>query len=369
MKFCRMLVVVGVIGGGCDRGGVLTGSGGAGQPTGLGGRLGTGGRGGSQTIVGTGGAAAGGGTDDFVTACGAVPPAKALPSDILIVLDTSASMNDGFDTPCPPEGCGDQSRWAAAVSAVNAAVGRQSPAVNWGLKFLSTGPDPCETGGVTVPLGPTNAAGLQSALSRRAPGGVLAPQGYTPTRAAIEVAATTLLGRSNAGQHIILLVTDGEPDCGAGAGDGLAVDGAGTVQAILNAASMGFPTFVVGMMIAPGQADATLDEMARAGGLARAGTPAYMPASNPADLFTAMNVLLAETATCTFAVPEPPTSDGTTSRSNIGVMVDGIDAPQDATNGWTYADASQTAIQLNGRACATAGADKTVYVYFHCLLP
>src|SRR3954467_1871648 len=105
MKFYWVLVAVSLTSGGCDRGGVLTGSGGAGQLTGSGGA-------GAQIILGTGGsAAASGGTGGFYSLCGGfVPPAAPLPPDILIVLDTSASMNDGVDGPCGAPGCGASSK-------------------------------------------------------------------------------------------------------------------------------------------------------------------------------------------------------------------------------------------------------------------
>ena len=52
-----------------------------------------------------------------------------------------------------------------------------------------------------------------------------------------------------------------------------------------------------------------------------------------------------------FAVPPPPTSDGTTSRGDISVFADGKPIPQDANDGWTYGDSSQTTITLRGSAC------------------
>src|SRR3954464_2586176 len=100
MKAFWGLVIVGVVGVGCDRGGVLTGSGGAGQVTGLGGH------GGSRILLGTGGnVVVGTGAGGFTAPCGG-RPAPPVPPDVLIVLDTSASMNDAIDGPCGAAGCG-----------------------------------------------------------------------------------------------------------------------------------------------------------------------------------------------------------------------------------------------------------------------
>ena len=80
--------------------------------------------------------------------------------------------------------------------------------------------------------------------------------------------------------------------------------------------------------------------------------------------------------TCTFSVPVPPTSDGTTTRANITVKA--IDAaagavamvPLDATNGWTYADQTMTSIVLHGRSCElwTDGTYSSITIVFQCLL-
>jgi hypothetical protein len=80
--------------------------------------------------------------------------------------------------------------------------------------------------------------------------------------------------------------------------------------------------------------------------------------------------------TCTFSVPEPPTSDGTTTRGNISVNATDTGAgtvatvPMNATNGWTYGDATMTSIVLHGTACVlwTDGTYSTITIVFQCLL-
>jgi hypothetical protein len=298
--------------------------------------------------------------------CNAGPmTAPPLPANILIVLDTSVSMNDAIDDTCAMGGCDPVSKWDLASSSINGVVSAPGPAVNWGLEFFNNnGGGACDAGGITTPVGPANATSIRSELSRRSAAGTLVSPGNSPTRAAIDAAAAHLAAQTTAGQHLILLVTDGVPDCGQGAFNVLASDAAGAVRAITNAATIGFPTYVAGVAIPPGPAETTLGDMAQAGGLARAATPAYAPVSTGGDLVAAMNALVMQTAGCTFAVPTPPA--GWASRSTINVGFDAGLIPQDPSYGWTYTDATMTAIQLHGTSCEKARAGDPVWIIFRC---
>jgi len=357
--------------GGCGGSNYLSGAGGAGQiQTGSGG-IGNFGDGGGVGGVGLSG---GTGTGARGMNCAAYRnQVQPLPPDILIVLDTSASMNDAFDGPCAG-GCGVRSKWAAAVSAIDSVVGTARSTVNWGLKLIADGGDVCDAGGITVPTGGLTSGQIQAALAGRTNGGLLATPGGRPLRAAIEVAAAHLSGRDPGPLRTILLVSDGVPACKPGATDPLAGDTAGVVQAIGDAAAAGVTTYVVGVGTLDADADAALGQLATAGGLARAGTPAYAPASASADLTTAMNVLVTQTAACTFAVPDPPTTDGTTTREFIDVYLAGLDMgetriPQDPMNGWVYTDDSMRGIQLRGGACdAVRGGVRPVLIVFPCIV-
>ena len=165
---------------------------------------------------------------------------------------------------------------------------------------------------------------------------------------------------------VILLITDGTPACKPGAADALADDGAGAIRAVTDA-SVVVSTFVVGLATSGGPADATLREMAVAGDpLAAMAT--YFPVAGSAGIVDAMNAVVGMTAACTFAVPPPPTTDGTTSRGSIYVTADGTTIPPDPTNGWRYADSWFTAIQLRGSACDAVrnGTVKTIAIIFLC---
>jgi hypothetical protein len=288
--------------------------------------------------------------------------------EILIVLDTSSSMNDAFDGPCAG-GCGATSKWAAAVAAVESVTGASAPAAYWGLALFTNPGDACAAAGVAVPAGPMSPAVIRSELSRRSAGGALLDPGNSPTRAAINAATMHLQTQAiiSSADHAILLVTDGAPECGKGAADVLASDAAGAVQAVLAAQTSGFPTLVAGLGVAPG-AETALSDMAMAGGLPRAGSPAYYPVSSAGDLVAAMNLLAAQMP-CTFSVPPPPTNDGRTSRGDIGVVVDGNQIWRDPNNGWTYRDANYLAIQFHGSACDAARAAGSVSIIFYTICP
>jgi hypothetical protein len=350
-------------GNGCGGGGQLSGSGGAGMAMT--------GRAGGQAMSGTAGSgAAGAGVTGAggggVNSCYTPYPAPIVPPDILIVLDTSTSMNDGFAGPCAG-GCGAQSKWTAAVASIESAVSATPLTASWGLKLLNDAADACAAGGIAVPVLSWSATLVDDALARRSNASGLASPGNTPTRAAIDVASANLLGRPPGPKPIIVLVTDGAPDCGPGASDPSAGDGGGATAAIANAAVAGIGTCVLGLGTSGGPAEATLTQMAAAGANGCPVSPAYLSIASGADLFAALGTIAAQGGDCRFAIPPAPTTDGTTSRTDIAVVVAGTEIPEDPNDGWTYTDVSYTSLQLHGAACA-ASRQQTVSVVFRCSL-
>ena len=152
--------------------------------------------------------------------------------------------------------------------------------MRWGLSFIGGAPDTCD-------LGPS-ARSSAAARSRRGwqlltSGGALAAPGMRPTRAAID-RVTTLLGLNRASDpRVILLITDGMPNCNPSASDAEADDVAGSLTTVGNAFANGTSTFVVGLGIPAGPTDTTLSNMAIAGGSPRSGSPAYYPSSSSSD--------------------------------------------------------------------------------------
>src|SRR5262245_7138054 len=347
------LVFAVAIGVGCGGNGQLTGAGGSG--------------GGSQ-IVGVGGAGAASTGAGGATGmnCGArMTIAQPLPPDILIVLDASTSMNATPDGSCT-SGCGTASRWSMAMRAVGSAVS-YTDSINWGLKSLTAAADACDAGGIDIPTARFNTPQINSRLNQRTSNsGDLLDGGNSPMRGAVDVAAAYLSARPPGGHRIVLLVTDGEPDCKPGSADISASDAAGVVGAITKAASAGITTAVIGVGPTAGPAEATLTAMAQASGRA------YVGGATFPDLYAAISDVAAQAADCTIAVPDPPSTDGTYNRQDIRLERTDTNAtiPFDSLhmNGWDYTDASQLGIQLYGDACDRVRAGGTVAVYFLCLL-
>jgi hypothetical protein len=279
----------------------------------------------------------------------------------MIVLDTSASMNDPID--------GGGSKWSAVATAIGSVVEARSRMASWGLALMSSPSGACDAGSIAVPLS-LGSGYIASALSARTNGDALVAAGNRPMRAALNLAAAHLSARNPGPHHVILLITDGLPNCIPGIVDVLSDDSQGALDAVTNAVIDGVTTAVVGLGIGAGPADTTLTNLAIAGGLGRSAAPVYYPASSSGDVAAAMNALLDDAYTCTFFVPEPPTTDGTTSRSLIQVRVGGTYVPQDPLNGWTYTDESQFGIDLHGSACDAAinGAAGAVTIVFPCYL-
>ena len=191
----------------------------------------------------------------------------------------------------------------------------------------------------------------------------------TPTRLAEQAAVNYLSTLTDPNPKYILLATDGMPNCLPG-GSISTDDTTGAVAAVSNAQIAGFPTFVVGISSSFGAADSALSSMAVAGGVPRAASPPYYPVSSSAELVATLNMLVGVTANCEYAVPNPPTSDGTTSRADILVRGDGTGIARDQShvNGWDYTSSAMTSIALYGTPCnaVKAGTIQTITIVFRC---
>jgi hypothetical protein len=328
-----------------------------------------------------------GGTGNTVTnTCGEqVHEADKLPPDILIVLDRSGSMdNDINDKGCgtggksgsSSGGCGTNSKWGLMTPAIKQVVAATDTGVNWGLKFFA---DPGDSGcgvnnSASVAIGAMNGSKVSTAIDGQtnALGGI-SNGSRTPTRLAINGAVTYLNGVKDGNPKYILLATDGLPNCMPGNSSTGADDSAGAIQAVKDAKTAGIPTFVVGIATTGmGTADTTLSSMANAGGYPHAGSPAYYSVSSTSEFVSVLQSLVGVAATCTFAVGNPPTSDGTTSRSRIDVYGDGTLIPRDTShaNGWDYTDSTMTSLIVYGATCdqIKAGTIKSVSVKFQCII-
>lgn len=162
--------------------------------------------------------------------------------EILIVLDRSTSM-----VLAVPE------RWTPSASAVKTLTVGLEHTVRFGLMLY---PEPglaaCAPGKVSVPPALKSAATIAGAIDRGPP--LPFPIGATPTGASLEAALVALdpgaacidQCRASAGQYVVL-VTDGQPTCGANAGTNTDPEDIADAHRALDALlAAGVKTFVVG---------------------------------------------------------------------------------------------------------------------------
>jgi hypothetical protein len=303
-----------------------SGSGGGGAASATGGAVGTGG-------VGSSG-------EPFCGTVGIVITGSAR-SSVLIVMERSSSMNDDSNEMVCTGGCGASSKWALASAAIGNLV-RTRPSVNWGLALYG-GDDSCDaTGGATVDVGPGSAPAIEAALAATAPGG------EAPTASAIQNAESYLQSLTDGGSRYILLVSDGLLGCAPSNGDSAGNAAAGAIVTALM--DVGARTFVVGL--APDgdtTAVAALNQMAVNGEEGKPGTgalyytladlgPQFMPESSPpAGCALTLSPALAPVNTLAISA----------------TMADGevVAIPQDPTTGWSFTDATESTIALNGPIC------------------
>jgi hypothetical protein len=292
--------------------------------------------------------------------CGAVTSnTQHMPADVLLVLDRSGSMNESMSEACycdpanasggGAKACADTAncttRWQAVTSALSGTLTATGD-IRWGLKLYTSNGSGCTvSNGVEVAISATGAAGIQSRISSTSPGG------NTPTAQAIAAATAYLKTVSDANNKVILLATDGEPNCASG-GSGTPNVPA-TVDAITAAKTAGYPVYVIGI----GPSVGNLDNFAQAGG-----TDKYFPATSAADLTSALTAISTAVTTCTFNSPTPPPDP-----NNVAVYLDKNLVTKDAANGWSFGATNQT-IVLNGNSCdlVTSGKATAVQILFGC---
>ena len=266
------------------------------------------------------------------------------PPEVVMVFDRSFSMV------APVEGTG-HSRFEEATAAIFDVLMKTDATVLWGLKLFPTGMMCGVTPGVDVPVAAHTAAAVTAGITGLPPG---MPQG-TPTHLAVAEATAHLKLRTTDNPKFILVVTDGEPNCFAGA-DAL------TVTAIETAAMAGFHTFVVGIATTGTDDDNILNAMADAGREPRPGATKYYPATKRDELTTALGHITGAIATnCVYPLTKKPPSP-----DDVAVNVGTMRIARDATNGWTYGDGGNSVV-LKGAACDLAKSGKgDVTIIFGC---
>lgn len=312
---------------------------------------------------------------DVPTGCGEFPfTVSAEPPDLILVVDRSLSMRD--DIP------GGGSKWDALLAAVDSVTHSLEANVHFGLASY---PDPdssgfCGPGSVLIDPAVNNADAIVDRLTADGTGGA------TPTAPSLQaVGAYLSMPRAGHEDHppAILLATDGAPNCNdmldgssctcttsmsggdCGGGD-FCLDDARTYS-VIEAIAGGdprVPVYVIGLPGTEMFAD-VLSEMARRGGTARAGDPAYYAAADAAALEAALGEIAGGVVSCVFRMDIAPENP-----RRVRIIVDGMDVPHtdDRSEGWAYTDADNTVIELFGSWCdrLTDGGSHTVTAEYAC---
>jgi len=169
----------------------------------------------------------------------------------------------------------------------------------------------------------------------------------------------------------MLLATDGEPTCNPELPANMSnnSDAMGAEQAVADALTAGFKTFVVGIGDTMGAA--TLDQMAINGGMPQSGAAtSFYQVTDTASLVAALQTILGRVGSCQFNIGSAPNSS--TSVDMIDVFGDGMPISRDPTHtdGWDYTNPQHTAIEVYGPRCdaVKAGTITSVTVTFRCIV-
>ncbi|MDI7269549.1 MAG: hypothetical protein QME96_16290 [Myxococcota bacterium] len=331
-----------------------------------------------------------------------------LPTNLVFVVDRSSSMLDPSDpthTPTtaelgscvetnsrPATGIGYVTRWDDVKSGVNGVVAGASSEINFGLT-LFPGPGALSGTGdpvtlfcsgtaaprTTVRPGAGTAAGIAASLDD--PDSMpVCNGGFTPTRDGLLAARAALDVAAEPGPGVIVLATDGAPNCNGARSPGCTcttgtpfcngtlgyigcLDDARTIATISELLAAGYKTYVVGIPGSEVFAD-VLDRMADAGGAARSGSPRYYRVENRDELAAALGTIAAGEESCRFNLGSIPPDE-----HDINVFVDERPLRRDDPdgNGFTYDSATNT-VELRGADCddLRAGRISTVRFIFGC---
>jgi hypothetical protein len=267
------------------------------------------------------------------------------PPDILIVQDKSLSMNqDASGANCNTTGC---SKWSQVSAAIDSVVMATQTSVNWGLVFFGSN-NMC--GVNTTPNVPITPNTSYTPISQAYAGNM--PSSYTPTEAALNAAVAYMQTVTDPNPKFLLLATDGLPNCAPNDRNVTDDDSPGTVTAVTNAKTAGFPTFVVGIGNTMGTA--TLNMLATAGGEPQVGSAdgnSFYEVNSTADLEAALTKIVGMVASCTIPLTGV---NGTLDKVAVSAKDSSgntVQITQDPANGWSYTDTTMTTIILNGTAC------------------
>lgn len=263
------------------------------------------------------------------------------PPRILLALDRSCSMLD---------------HWDDAIDALIAVLSMRPHDASWGLSvFPDRELDACMQGDLLMPIAEDAAdrmgAFLWDALDPMHPAHPGDPCTTNITGAIVQAAGDPAFA-DRVGGKAMLLLTDGWDNCGGHD----AAEGAEELLRRLHD-EHGVSTYVISFrsQVSPTR----LTALARAGGTARAQSPAYYLAEGE-DLAGIVDGIVDELR-CEFAVDVP--EHGV---DRLEVVIEGEAVPEHAEDGWTYDPASRR-LRVHGPACdRLAAGDGTLELRMNC---
>ena len=354
----------------------------------------------SASASGAGGAGGAGGDSFLGTGGGNTPPPPDAgflcgqlitqvhkdPPNVYFVLDTSGSMG----TPV-----GNSTRFALVHSAAVQLVETLGGLLNIGAALFPlavTNDDACHTGGEVLPVTP----GDMLDINVFAKVTNAAPLGGTPTAATLEALYPTLTKLP--GRTIVVLATDGGPNCDAdamcGAEDCMdniesvcngnvcctptgpsccgpdtkngslnCIDRRASVAAVAKLAAAGIRVYIVGV---PGSETYgnVLDQMALVSGAPQIAPPFYYKVEDYSSLAGTLASIAAIEVSCDFDLVTPPPDP-----TRVNVYLDDDVILQDPDNGWAWTYATpKHVVELRGAACKRlkSGGVKQVQIAAGC---
>jgi hypothetical protein len=285
--------------------------------------------------------------------CDPDPPSKTcgdkettftrLKANVFLLLDKSGSMSSS-------------NKMSQAKTALNTLATSLYNKLRFGFAYFPGKGSSCAVPTRTLAMGSHTAAKLKAAWAGLSPGGM------TPMAQALETTRTKgwTKGANDpqdaSRRKTVLLITDGQPNCGKSSSD--------VVAEAKKLKSAGITVHVVGF--GSGVSPSTLDAVAKAGGTNNPKDPShrYYQANDAATLASALKSIGSSLVSCTIALTDKPPDP-----NKIYVMVDGKTLKRDDPNGFSY-DATKNTITLKGTACAALKAAKTpkIRVIFGCKL-
>lgn len=371
----------------------------------------TGGTSGSSGTTGgssSGGSANGGGTDTKKTAAdlranacnGWSSEPELLPVVLMLVVDTSASMNDR------PNGSRDGgTKWQITSDALGATIDTMPATASVGVLYYpnmnTSGSDverpldQCVNINAMIPIATLGDAGSQQRQTIARSLDSTSPKGSTPTHDAYDYAFVHGMQASKlTGNRFMLLITDGAPTLKKGCQGGGGPDDPQPTQPIIDevlaARQSGVRSFIIG---SPGSESVNgvdvrpwMSEAAVLGATARSGCSLFGPdychidLSQDADFASALNAALARIlgliTSCTFDVPATGKDGQAVQRDQINVIYTpgngsdeqliGRDDSPDCEDGWQFDTDGRVVLCPNTCAVAQNDTQGKIELLFGC---